>query len=127
MINSENHTGNDLAYSIKKFEAFAEGDPESTRLILVSFVQSSLQNLSLFEEYLEKNKDVLLSELAHKMLPMFRQLQNEKMIELLGKLELENIHQWTDSEQQTIGQLAIQTLEYLLKKIVADHKLNINK
>ena len=125
MAKSENNPGLDLSYSIKKFEAFAQGDPEDTRLILASFVHSSLQNLLLFQEYLDAENDQLLSELAHKMLPMFRQLNNTKIVELLKKLELEKIDQCTKEEKQEIGSLAIKTLEKLLEKITADHQLNI--
>ena len=66
---------------------FTDNDPEATRKIVESFIHDTRQNTDLFKGYLETGNHAAIFQLAHKMLPMFRQLEARQIVELLQKLE----------------------------------------
>lgn len=81
---------NTRPYNLNQIAAFASGESEGLRQILVSFLRSGRQNRMLFKKYLcEKDEDAI-SGLSHKMLPLFRQLEAYNIVELLSLLEQKN-------------------------------------
>ena len=110
-----------LYYNIKQIEAFTLGDSESTRKILQSLLDSSRENLLLFKQYLAQHNYKLLAELAHKMLPMFRQLEAQKTVELLVLIEQKKL---ADEQGQPIGSRAYERASTLIQKIKIDFQLD---
>lgn len=77
-------------YNIKGITAFTNGDPDSVKNILISFIQSTNENLKQFNQHLQNENPDELSELAHKMLAMFRQLNAVAVAKQLAVLEENN-------------------------------------
>ncbi|MEL7589191.1 MAG: hybrid sensor histidine kinase/response regulator [Prolixibacteraceae bacterium] len=74
-------------YSLDQISAFASGEAESLRQILLTFVQSGKENAMIFRRYMTEKNNHAISELSHKMLPLFRQLEAYEIVELLSRLE----------------------------------------
>lgn len=70
-----------------KIMAFTDGDQETARKIIASFLSETRKHLSLLEEYLQAGQYDSLAKLAHKMLPMFRQFELNDITPLLEKVE----------------------------------------
>lgn len=74
-------------YKLDDVLLFTQGDKESLKAILESFIVSTNLNLIEFEKAM-KNKDYeSMKAIAHKMLPMFKQLKIESCIDFLEKTE----------------------------------------
>lgn len=78
-------------YTLKNIILFTDNDPEATHKIVESFIHDTHQNIDLFKSYLETDNHVAIFQLAHKMLPMFRQLEASDIVERLQKLERSEI------------------------------------
>lgn len=74
-------------YTLKHLMAFADNDAEATRRILASFLTETRKHLQQMRQYKETQEWDAVSRLAHKMLPLFRQLEASEIISSLEKLE----------------------------------------
>lgn len=119
-LNVVSNKKNTTSYSLKTVRAFAQDDEQSLRLILQSFMSSSLENLQRLKQYLKEGNNSELAELAHKMLAMFRQLEAHEIVQLLKQLEEKN----TPLEQlQARAQQVIPLIEQLLQEIKTSYRL----
>lgn len=84
-------------YSLDQIRQFALDDRESMKRILVSFAESSYENLIFFDKYITDKNRKALSELAHKMIAMFRQLEAYSIVSLLSRIE-RDYHSMKDDE-----------------------------
>ena len=112
-------------YNLKQFAAFAEGDPESLRQILVSFIKTGKQNALLFRQYLHDESDLELSELSHKMLSLFRQLEANDLVVLLSQLEHKDFASLHHKEFYICGEMAIDKIDALLQTIQEEENVFI--
>lgn len=120
-LNVVSNKKNTTSYSLKTVRAFAQDDEQSLRLILQSFMSSSLENLKRLKQYLKEGNNSELAELAHKMLAMFRQLEAHEIVQLLKQLEEKN----TPLEQlQARAQQVIPLIEQLLQEIKTSYQLH---
>ncbi len=120
-LNVVSNKKNITSYSLKTVRAFAQDDEQSLRLILQSFMSSSLENLQQLKQYLKEGNNSELAELAHKMLAMFRQLEAHEIVQLLKQLEEKN----TPLEQlQARAQQVIPLIEQLLQEIKTSYQLH---
>ena len=120
-LNVVSNKKNTTSYSLKTVRAFAQDDEQSLRLILQSFMSSSLENLQRLKQYLKEGNNSELAELAHKMLAMFRQLEAHEIVQLLKQLEEKN----TPLEQlQARAQQVIPLIEQLLQEIKTSYQLH---
>ncbi|KOH42998.1 Hpt domain-containing protein [Sunxiuqinia dokdonensis] len=117
----DNQTPDHLAYSVKKIQAFAQGDQTSLRLILDSFIQSTRQNLQEFENLLSERHRNDLAELAHKMRSMFLQLDATGLAQHLYELEENRLN---DKQWRETAEVALRQAKELVKTIQADYQLN---
>ena len=89
----ENETVSALAtspnanYTLNHLIQFTDNDPEALKKIIRSFITSTEEHVKLLEEYLKTKQAEPITRLAHKMLPMFRQLETNDIVVLLEKLE----------------------------------------
>jgi len=113
-------------YNLKQFAAFAEGDPEGLLQILVSFIKTGKQNALLFRQYLNDKNDHALSELSHKMLSLFRQLEANEIVELLSQLEHIDFARLHSKEFYSCGKLAIEKIDILLNTIQKEENISID-
>ena len=97
------------------------GDEEAIRGILTVFAQSTADHLVALNECVENDDFVTAHGLCHKMLPMFIQLQQEKAIPFLSKMnELRGLSanaypEWKDDAIQFMAQ-ADDLIELLSEK-----------
>lgn len=75
------------SYTLKNIQMFTEGDEEALKKIITSFVNETELHLQFLEDILLKGNYENASSLAHKMLPLFRQLEAREIIPLLEKVE----------------------------------------
>lgn len=84
---SENIQKNNEPFDLSDLYLFTQGDPDSLSAVLNSFIENTYLNLREMEHAFEINDSERISLLAHKMLPMFRQLKIKKGIPYLEELE----------------------------------------
>jgi len=113
-------------YNLTQFAAFAEGDPESLMQILVSFIKTGKQNALLFRQYLHDESDLELSELSHKMLSLFRQLEANDLVVLLSQLEHKDFASLHHKEFYSCGKTAIDKIDALLQTIQKEENVYID-
>lgn len=96
-------------YNLSDIYLFTEGDQQSLRLILSTFIENTKENMVEISSHLsEKNLDKI-GTIAHKMLPMFRQMRIENAIPILEKMELKEI-------PIDLLQLELEDLKTIVKK-----------
>lgn len=110
-------------YSIKNISAFAQGDDEGIRQILVSFVKDAELNLALLKNYTQQSAYDMIVELAHKMLPMFLQIEAHAIARLLAGLEQNSVEHLETKTWDKTCQQAIKYIEELLEVIRKDHHI----
>jgi DNA-binding response OmpR family regulator/nitrogen-specific signal transduction histidine kinase len=97
-------------YNLNQIRQFVRDDVESMNKILISFVETSHEHVSLFDKYIIHNDRKSLSELAHKMLAMFRQLEARTIVNPLAALEnapgsVMSDEEWADLGKQTASRI----------------------
>lgn len=113
-------------YNLDQFKAFAAGDPESLRQILVSFVSTGNQNARLFRQSIQEENKYAVSELSHKMLPLFRQLQATGIAELLAQLERKEFENIEAQDYFSMGKQALVQIEEILQTIQEEEHIVIS-
>lgn len=98
-------------YTLKNIMLFTDSDQEATNKIIESFIRDTQHHLELFTTYTETGQTEAISQLAHKMLPMFRQLETTDITALLQELERSNL---TASEIKSI----IEKIETLCRELI---------
>ena len=110
------------SYSIEGIRAFAEGEEDTLKEILTSLAQSTADNLINFRNQLNEENFEEIKKLAHKMLPMFRQLEADTIIEPLIMLEqtsyIGNENHWKET-----CSLLIPKIEGLMNNIIKKYQL----
>lgn len=94
----------DKLFDLTELLIFMQNDHEATKEIIHVFIETTLLSLEEMQEaFLEKNKEKI-STIAHRMLPMFRQLKMTNEIDLLLHLEretashtFEQLGQWIEA------------------------------
>lgn len=112
-------------YNLSQFAAFTGNDPENLRQILISFIDSGKQDVRLFRQYLRRKNDKALSELVHKMLPLYRQLEAFDIAELLSQLEMGASPGHDKNSYYSLGKAALEKMEALLDTIRKEENINI--
>ena len=74
-------------YTLTEIRNFAGEDPKAMDAILTAFIESTRSNLLALELAHQKGEKKRVSAVAHKMLPMFRQLQVPYLVKKLAILE----------------------------------------
>ena len=74
-------------YSLSSLHSFFPNDALAVKEILQSFINSTKVNLDNLEQAILKNNSSQIKEIAHKMYPMFKQIQSIEISNLLEELE----------------------------------------
>ncbi|WP_103865230.1 ATP-binding protein [Aquimarina sp. I32.4] len=82
-----NNDSSDEEYSLNDLMLFAHGDSESLYTILDTFYESTIDNLHQLKKAVKKKDISQIKKIAHKMLPMFKQIKAKEVVPILKKLE----------------------------------------
>lgn len=74
-------------FDLKTLNQFTQNDPHALKLIVENFIESTNENCSILKWAAAENDLNKLSETAHKMIPMFRQMEVHSIVVLLEPLE----------------------------------------
>lgn len=102
-------------YTLRNITLFTDNDPEATKQIVDSFIRDTRQNLELLDSYIRQKDLKAVSQLAHKMLPLFRQLEATGVVELLQKLERSEV---PEKEFKTIVDDIIRLCREIIEKLL---------
>ncbi len=76
-----------IAYSLESLYLMMNNDTESVKQVLTLFISSVEESVHLMKFYLETRNYYEIKQLAHKMLPMFRQLKIAGLINILSFID----------------------------------------
>jgi CheY-like chemotaxis protein len=111
--NNSNIGHSDSAYfGLEAIQSFLGDNETAIQEVLQTFVNDTFTNMSLLEEFLDALDYAQINNIAHRMLPMFRQLNAHRAVPILEKLELAVV------SQMNPGQLRDAFLK--LKVVVTD-------
>ncbi len=74
-------------YTLKNIRQFTDNDPQALKTIIQSFIRETTEHINKLEKHQATEQWEEISKLAHKMLPLFRQLEIKNIIENLECLE----------------------------------------
>lgn len=86
-------------YSLNSLQSFLGNDNDAVKSVLVSFVQTTSNNLVALENHVNANDFNKIKETAHKMAPMFKQIEATEIAEVLTNLESKD---YTEKELKSI-------------------------
>ncbi|MEE3224817.1 MAG: hypothetical protein VX253_02745, partial [Bacteroidota bacterium] len=108
-------------YDLKQLKAFTADDDASLKNILIVFAESTAESLSQLKEHREDPEQ--LNQVAHKMLPMMRQLEADDVVQPLVILEKPDLENKSAIAIQDLVQQTIEQTELLLKQLKQDQDL----
>jgi signal transduction histidine kinase/FixJ family two-component response regulator len=86
-INKTEEITAEKLYSLKTLKQFLGNDNEALDVILKQFIQSSKDNLVYLENAVDKKDVPQINAIAHRIAPMFRQIEAHAVGEILKELE----------------------------------------
>lgn len=86
-VNESLVTSLNQLYNLKSLSQFTFNDPESLKAILLTFIKSADDNSSELEIAAIDDDEQRIAELAHKMIPMLKQMEVHSVAEMLIPLE----------------------------------------
>lgn len=104
-------------YTLKNILLFADNDREAAKKILESFCTETQKNLELLQEYIKAGQTDSIAKIAHKMLPLFRQLEAEAIIRPLEKLERSGQNALSATEITDMAESVLKKTEKLIQEI----------
>ncbi|MDT0646911.1 ATP-binding protein [Zunongwangia sp. F260] len=99
------------AYDLEEIYLFSGGDDEAMEIIIKAFLDSSKENVAGLEKAYKERDTETLGKIAHKMLPMLKQMKAAHVVPVLEKLERQE--EVSDSEVD----LTIRELKQLMKSL----------
>ncbi len=78
---------NGKLFNLDSLNQFTQNDPNALRHIVVNFIDNTRENCALLREAAVANDGKKLADLAHKMIPMLRQMEVFSIADLLLPLE----------------------------------------
>ncbi|WGK66128.1 ATP-binding protein [Croceiramulus getboli] len=104
------------SYSLEDLSAFALGDQSSIDSIINLFVSGSKQNIKEMEQAIASEDEEILARVAHRALPMWRQLKVDAVIPMLELLE-DTSSRSTKQEKLALATKAIEHMEQVLEEM----------
>ena len=91
--------GNGTLYSLTSLSQFTHNDPDSLNTILETFIESAKENCAALQQAAQEKDADMVAQIAHKMIPMLRQMEVFSIADRLLPLEDRTI-QFIDGELQ---------------------------
>ena len=104
----EDHDTN-APFDLSMIMVFADNDKDAANQIIQSFVSDCVQNFQHLEEHVQQHEMEQVKKLAHKMLPMFKQLSINQVIPLLLSLERMDPEQVEEAQVAETVKKVVQT------------------
>ncbi|MBB4801208.1 signal transduction histidine kinase/FixJ family two-component response regulator [Flavobacterium nitrogenifigens] len=79
-------------YSLETLNDFLGKDESALKEVLNSFIETSIENLGFLETAVEEENHEEIKSIAHRIAPMFRQIQANEIGEFLKDLEKEDLN-----------------------------------
>ena len=86
-INKDEEIQAEKMYSLKTLKQFLGDDQEGLSVFLNQFIESSKTNMIYLEKAVKGNKTSEINAIAHRIAPMFRQIEASEISEILKELE----------------------------------------
>lgn len=103
-------------YSLTSLKLFSSNEEDALKELLFSFMTSTKKNLVILEEGIS-GKDILkIKETAHRMGPMFKQIEAHEIVQILSDLELKESSFEEMNAKFKILETSIVSLFLLLEK-----------
>ncbi|KDN55125.1 hybrid sensor histidine kinase/response regulator [Flavobacterium seoulense] len=80
-------------FALDSLKLFLKNDEEAIKTVLQSFMTSTNSNLIILENSIETLDHEKIKQTAHKMAPMFKQIEATEIATILNKLELEEFNE----------------------------------
>lgn len=104
------------SYSLDSLKHFLNNDNEALSEILKSFIQSTEENLTALQSALENDDMKEINLIAHRAKPMFKQIHAQKIVEILKKLENNDISSTETTQRLSHLKTQIEALFQILKQ-----------
>ncbi|WP_281991030.1 hybrid sensor histidine kinase/response regulator [Aquimarina aggregata] len=111
----------DEDYSLNDLMLFAHGDSDSLYAILDTFYDSTIDNVNDLKISLEEKDSIRIKQIAHKMLPMFKQIKAKDVIPILEKLEHQNKYHLDQDAILELTHKGITKIESLIDKLKVEN------
>ncbi|WP_281634090.1 hybrid sensor histidine kinase/response regulator [Flavobacterium luteolum] len=91
--NSENTNKNtSQIYSLETLKDFLGQDESALKEVLKSFIDTTIENIELLKTAVQEQNHDEIKSIAHRIAPMFKQIQSNEIGELLKDLEKEDLN-----------------------------------
>lgn len=107
---------NGKLYNLKSLNQFTQNDPESLKIIIENFITSSIQNCTILSETSSKSDLNGMSEIAHKMIPMLKQMEIYSIVQLLEPIE-EMTLDYNLEEMENYIKTIVEKIEHLISEL----------
>lgn len=87
----ENYNSSQM-YSLDTLNDFLGKDELALKEVLISFIETSIENLGFLETAVNEENHEEIKSIAHRIAPMFRQIQANEIGEILKDLEKEDLN-----------------------------------
>ena len=104
-------------YTLKNILQFTDNDPKALQKILISFTSSTQEHIELLKKYLQEKQWKAIGLLAHKMLPLFRQLEVKEVITSLQQLEHSDKNPLSEKQSEERVRQVIDLSEKLIRTL----------
>ncbi|GAA4275342.1 hybrid sensor histidine kinase/response regulator [Aquimarina mytili] len=108
-------------YSLNDLMLFAHGDSDSLYAILDTFYDSTIDNLKELKDNVQNQDIAHIKRIAHKMLPMFKQIKAKEVIPILEKLEHPDQYDLNEESILDLTKNGITKIEVLIDKLKVEN------
>jgi signal transduction histidine kinase/CheY-like chemotaxis protein len=102
-INLEDNTSDipdlEKGFSLESLKSFLTNDKEALQEVIKTFIKTTKDNLVVLEKSIIEKDIIEISAIAHRIAPMFKQIQASEISEILGNLEQKK---YPDTDLETI-------------------------
>ncbi|WP_299435156.1 hybrid sensor histidine kinase/response regulator [uncultured Aquimarina sp.] len=104
-------------YSLSDLMLFAQGDTESLYAILETFCNSTVDHIAELKSAINNQDFEQIKRLAHKMLPMFKQIKAKEIVPILDTLEHQDNYELNSKEILALTEEGVYKIEDLIDKL----------
>lgn len=106
-------------FSLESLKSFLTNDKEALQEVIKTFIKTTKENLVVLEKSITEKDTIEISAIAHRIAPMFKQIEATEISKILGNLEQKK---YPDTDLETIFstlKTKINSLLLILEKEIA--------